>query len=136
MDQAAVDQVAKIFLRAQAGERLDPLPAAIAPKNYVESCAVMDAVDKLVGDDIVGTKIAAKPGAEVVYRAARVRPRVRQPGARAARAHAEPVHGMRDQLPPDARSAAARHGIFGSRSVRRARKAAPPSNWSTAASAI
>src|SRR5262245_1975873 len=68
MDQAAVDQVAQIFLRArQNGERLDPLPAAIAPKNFADSCAVMDAVDKLVGDDIVGTKIAAKPGAEVVY---------------------------------------------------------------------
>jgi len=68
MDQAAVDQVAQIFLRArQTGERLDPLAAAIAPKNFAESCAVMDAVDKLVGDDIVGTKIAAKPGAEVVY---------------------------------------------------------------------
>jgi len=51
----------------QTGERLDPLPARIAPKNFAESCAVMDAVDKLVGDDIVGTKIAAKPGAEVVY---------------------------------------------------------------------
>ena len=68
MNPAAVDQVAQIFMRArQTGERLDSLPAAIAPKNFIESCAVMDAVDRLVGDDIVGTKIAAKPGAEVVY---------------------------------------------------------------------
>lgn len=68
MDQAAIDQVAKTFLRArQTGERLGALPADLAPKNFAESCAVMDAVDKLVGDDIVGTKIAAKPGTEVVY---------------------------------------------------------------------
>ena len=68
MDQAAIDEVASIFLRArQSGERLDPLPARLAPKNFAESCSVMDAVDKLVDDDIVGTKIAAKPGTEVVY---------------------------------------------------------------------
>ena len=68
MQQAAIDEVARIFMRArETGERIDPLPAAIAPKNFAESCAVMDAVDSLVGDDIVGTKIAAKPGAEVVY---------------------------------------------------------------------
>jgi 2-keto-4-pentenoate hydratase len=68
MDQTAIDEVAKIFLRArQTGERLDALPARLAPKNFAESCAVMEAVDRLVDDDIVGTKIAAKPGAEVVY---------------------------------------------------------------------
>jgi 2-keto-4-pentenoate hydratase len=68
MDRAAVDQVANIFMRArQTGERLAPLPSHLAPKNFAESCAIMDAVDKLVGDRIVGTKIAAKPGAEVVY---------------------------------------------------------------------
>ena len=68
MDQAAIDEAAKIFMRArQTGEQLDALPSRIAPKNFAESCAIMDAVDKLVGDDIVGTKIAAKPGAEVVY---------------------------------------------------------------------
>ena len=68
MDQIAIDEVARIFMRArQTGERLDALPWRIAPKNFAESCAVMDAVDRLVGDDIVGTKIAAKPGAEVVY---------------------------------------------------------------------
>jgi 2-keto-4-pentenoate hydratase len=50
MDQAAIDEVAKMFIRArQTGERLDRLP------------------DKLIGDRIVGTKIAAKPGTEVVY---------------------------------------------------------------------
>ena len=43
------------------------LPAHLAPKNFADSCAIMDAVDKLVGERIVGTKIAAKPGAEVVY---------------------------------------------------------------------
>jgi 2-keto-4-pentenoate hydratase len=68
MDQATIDEAAKIFMRArQTGERLDPLPARLAPKNFADSCAVMDAVDRLVGDRIVGTKIAAKPGAEVVY---------------------------------------------------------------------
>ena len=39
----------------------------LKPKNFADSCAVMDAVDRLVGERIVGTKIAAKPGAEVVY---------------------------------------------------------------------
>ncbi len=68
MDQAAIDELAKTFMRARrTGERLDALPARLAPKNFKESCAVMDAVDKLVGEPIVGTKIAAKPGAEVVY---------------------------------------------------------------------
>ena len=68
MDQAAIDQVARIFMRArQTGDRIDPLPSAIAPKSFAESCAVMDVVDRLVGEAIVGTKIAAKPGAEVVY---------------------------------------------------------------------
>lgn len=68
MDQTAIDELAKTFLHArQTGERLDALPARLAPKNFVESCAVMDAVDRLVGDESVGTKIAAKPGQEVVY---------------------------------------------------------------------
>jgi 2-keto-4-pentenoate hydratase len=68
MDQSAIDELATTFMRArQTGERLDPLPARLAPKNFKDSCAVMDAVDKLVGEPIVGTKIAAKPGAEVVY---------------------------------------------------------------------
>ena len=58
----------KTFMRArQTGERLDALPAHLTPKNFADSCAVMDAVDRLVGERIVGTKIAAKPGAEVVY---------------------------------------------------------------------
>jgi 2-keto-4-pentenoate hydratase len=68
MDQASIDEVANIFMRARrTGERLDALPAHLAPKNFTESCAIMDAVDKLVGERIVGTKIAAKPGTEVVY---------------------------------------------------------------------
>src|SRR5688572_25640010 len=68
MDQAAIDEVAQAFMRArQTGERLGALPAHLAPKNFAESCAIMDAVDKLVGERIVGTKIAAKPGAEVVH---------------------------------------------------------------------
>src|SRR5215207_6105511 len=68
MDQSAIDELAQTFMRArQTGERLDTLPQHLKPNNFIESCAVMDAVDKLVGDDIVGTKIAAKPGAEVVY---------------------------------------------------------------------
>jgi 2-keto-4-pentenoate hydratase len=68
MNQSAIDEVAQIFIRArQTGERIDRLPPRLAPANFKDSCAVMDAVDKLVGDDIVGTKIAAKPGAEVVH---------------------------------------------------------------------
>ena len=68
MDQAAIDELATTFMRARrTGERLDALPARLAPKNFKDSRAVMDAVDKLVGEPIVGTKIAAKPGAEVVY---------------------------------------------------------------------
>jgi 2-keto-4-pentenoate hydratase len=68
MDQSAIDELAQIFMRArQTGGRLDALPAHLKPKNFKDSCAVMDAVDKLVGEPIVGTKIAAKPGAEVVY---------------------------------------------------------------------
>ena len=68
MDRAAIEEVAQAFLRArQTGERLDPLPARLAPQSFVEACAVMEAVDRLVADDIVGTKIAAKPGQEVVY---------------------------------------------------------------------
>jgi 2-keto-4-pentenoate hydratase len=68
MDQSAIDELASTFMRARrTGERLDALPAHLAPKNFAESCAVMAAVDKLVNQPIVGTKIAAKPGAEVVY---------------------------------------------------------------------
>ena len=68
MDQSAIDELAQTFMRARrTGERLDALPAHLKPKNFADSCAVMDAVDKLVGERIVGTKIAAKPGAEVVY---------------------------------------------------------------------
>jgi len=56
MDQAAVDEVAKLFVRSrQTGERLDSLPAHLKPKTFVDSCAVMDAVDRLVGDRNVGT---------------------------------------------------------------------------------
>jgi 2-keto-4-pentenoate hydratase len=68
MDQAAIDEVARTFLRArQTGERLGPLPAHLKPKDFADSRAVMAAVDALVGERILGTKIAAKPGTEVVY---------------------------------------------------------------------
>ena len=68
MDQTAVEEVAKLFVQARStGERLDALPARLKPADFADSCKVMDAVDKLVGETIVGTKIAAKPGAEVVY---------------------------------------------------------------------
>jgi len=68
MDPSAIDQVAKTFVRArQTGERLYALPENFAPKSFADSRAVMEAVDKLIADDIVGTKIAAKPGTEVVY---------------------------------------------------------------------
>ena len=60
MDQSAIDEVAKIFLRArQTGERLDPLPAHLKPKDFADSRAVMAALDALVGERILGTKIAA-----------------------------------------------------------------------------
>jgi 2-keto-4-pentenoate hydratase len=68
MDQSAIDELAQTFMRARrTGERLGALPAHLKPKNFAESQAVMGAVDKLVGEPIVGTKIAAKPGEEVVY---------------------------------------------------------------------
>jgi 2-keto-4-pentenoate hydratase len=68
MDQSAIDEAARLFVRArETGQRLGPLPAHLKPANFAESCAVIDAVDRLIGDRIVGTKIAAKPGTEVVY---------------------------------------------------------------------
>ena len=68
MDQSAVDEVAQLLVRARnTGERLDALTARLSPQNFVDSCAVMNAVDRLIGDSIAGTKIAAKPGTEVVY---------------------------------------------------------------------
>lgn len=68
MDQAAIEEVAQLFIQARnTGVRLDALPPRLKPANFEESRAVMDAVDRIVGDAIVGTKIAAKPGAEVVY---------------------------------------------------------------------
>ncbi len=68
MDQTTIEEVAKMLVRARTtGERLDTLPTQLKPVNFKDSCAVMDAVDRLIGDAIVGTKIAAKPGAEVVY---------------------------------------------------------------------
>jgi 2-keto-4-pentenoate hydratase len=68
MDQTAVDEVAKLLVHARTtGERLDALPARLRPQNFADSRAVIAAVDALVGERIVGTKIAAKPGAEVVY---------------------------------------------------------------------
>ena len=68
MNQAAVEEVAKLLVQArQTGARLDALPARLKPANFADSRAVMDAVDRIVGEKIIGTKIAAKPGAEVVY---------------------------------------------------------------------
>ena len=68
MDRAAIDEVAKLLVQARTtGERLDALPTRLKPANFKDSCAVMAAVDALIGDKIVGTKIAAKPGAEPVY---------------------------------------------------------------------
>ena len=68
MDQDTIEEVARLFVRArQTGDRLEPLPVRLKPTSFVESCAVMDAVDRLLGDRIVGTKIAAKPGTEVVF---------------------------------------------------------------------
>ena len=68
MDQAAVEEVAKLFVQARrTGERLDALPARLKPANFTDSRAVIEAVDRLVGETSIGTKIAAKPGAEVVY---------------------------------------------------------------------
>ena len=68
MNPAAVDEVAKLFVQARTtGQRLDALPARLKPASFADSCAVMDAVDRIVGEKIIGTKIAAKPGAEVVH---------------------------------------------------------------------
>ena len=68
MDQAAVDEVARMFVQARkTGERLDALPERLKPANFADSLAVMGEVDRMVGEKSIGTKIAAKPGAEVVY---------------------------------------------------------------------
>jgi hypothetical protein len=48
LDQAAVDEVAKLFVQARTtGARLDALPARLKPVNFADSRAVMDAVDRL-----------------------------------------------------------------------------------------
>ena len=80
----------------------------------------MDAVDKLVGERIVGTKIAAKPGAEVVY-APLPAGRVFNSPARVPRAltpsqymECEISFRLTRDLP------ARQDGIFGARGVRRA----------------
>lgn len=68
MDQTAVEELATLLVQARnTAARLDPLPERLKPANFAESLAVMDAVDRIVSDRIVGTKIAAKPGAEVVH---------------------------------------------------------------------
>ena len=68
MDQTAVEEVAQLLVSARnTGQRLDALPPDRKPANFTDSLAVMAAVDRIVGDRIIGTKIAAKPGAEVVY---------------------------------------------------------------------
>ena len=68
MDQSAADEIAGLLVQARnTGERLDALPAHLKPQNFQDSLAVMKALDRIVGDRIAGTKIAAKPGAEVVY---------------------------------------------------------------------
>jgi 2-keto-4-pentenoate hydratase len=68
MDQSAVDEVAKMFVRArQTGERLDALPARLKPRDNAEARQVMAAVDKLIGEPIVGWKIAGKPGTEPAW---------------------------------------------------------------------
>ena len=121
MNPSAIDELAQLFMRArQTGERIDALPAHLKPKNFAESQAVMDAVDRLVNEPIAGTKIAAKPGAEVVY-APLPAGRIFHSPARTPRALTPPVHGMRDQLSSDARSSRPQGGIFRGRGVRRAR---------------
>ncbi len=68
MEKAAADDAAKLFIRArETGERMDALPPHLKPANFADSRAIMEAVDRMVGDTITGTKIAAKPGAEVVF---------------------------------------------------------------------
>jgi 2-keto-4-pentenoate hydratase len=68
MDQAAVDEVARMFVQARkTGERLDALPERLKPANFADSLVVMGEVDRMVGEKSIGTKIAAKPGAEVVH---------------------------------------------------------------------
>ena len=137
MDQAAIDEVAQTFMRARrTGERLDALPARLKPKNFADSCAVMDAVDKLVGERIVGTKIAAKPGAEVVY-APLPAGRVFNSPARVPLA-LTPSQYMECEISFRlTRDLPARQGrILRSRRCSTRWKAAPRSNWWTAASAI
>ena len=45
----SIELASAIYHSARTGERVDALPAHLAPKDFAESRAVMDAVDKLVG---------------------------------------------------------------------------------------
>ena len=68
MDHAAIDEVARpSCARGRPASGSTRCRRIWRRRTSPNSCAVMDAVDRLVGDPIVGTKIAAKPGAEVVY---------------------------------------------------------------------
>jgi len=61
MDQSAIDELATIFMRRADRRAHRCLAGTPQAEEFKDSCAVMDAVDKLVGEPIVGTKIAAKP---------------------------------------------------------------------------
>src|SRR4051812_46934393 len=68
MEQAAVDEVARMFTRARkTGERLDPLPMHLKPRTFSDAWDVIQAVDRIECDTVVGTKIAARPGAETIF---------------------------------------------------------------------
>ncbi len=85
MDPAAIDEVAKTFLRArQTGERLPALPARLAPGNFADSCAVMDAVDRLIGEPISAPKSPPSPAQKWSMR--RCRPRASSTARRGYRA--------------------------------------------------
>lgn len=124
MNQAAAEDAAKLLVRARTtGERLHALPAHLKPQNFDDSLAVMAAVDRIVGDRIIGTKIAAKPGAEAVYttlHAGRAFDSpARIPVALVPSKYMECEISFR--LTRDLPLRAARRGIFASGSVRRAR---------------
>ena len=137
MDQAAIDEVAKTFMRArQTGERLDALPRASRAeklRRFLRRHGRGRQARRRAHRRHQDRRQARRRSG---LRAARRGPRFHQPGARAARADAVPVHGMRDQLPPDARSAGARRALYRSTKCSTRWKAAPRSSWSTAASAI
>ena len=108
MDQSAIDELAQ-DIHARAADRRAPRRPA--------SASQAEKLRRLLRGDGCGRQARRRAHRRHQDRrqarrrsglcAAARGPRLHQPGPRAAGAHALPIHGMRDQLPPHARSAGA-----------------------------